>query len=141
MALMARPTSATSTPSLPAGYPQAGARNVASTPYAQISEISPQVGVLPDHNFNLQDFSDWRGKRQPEPEPLHNAGGNFSTPSATFLALMNQEQASVERVKAVNGVKGAFQGLLSKAIRAYEGTAAVINGEAKPRGASYSMSL
>lgn len=141
MALMARPTSATSAPSLPAGYPQAGARNVASVPYSQISELSPQVGVHPDHNFNLQDFSDWRGRRQDEQEVLHNAGGKFSTPSSTFLALMNQEQSSVERASSTHGVKGAFQGLLSKAIRAYEGTAAVINGEAKPRGVSYSMSL
>ena len=141
MALMARPTSAASAPSLPAGYPQTGARNVASMPYAQIGEISPQVGVHPDNNFNLQDFSDWRGNQQPTKEPLHNAGGNFSTPSSTFLALMNQEQTSVERAKAVSGVKGAFQGLLSKAIRAYESTASVINGEVSPRGAGYSMSL
>lgn len=141
MALTARPTSATSTPSIPAGFNQSGARNVASLQYAQVSEIAPQVGVHPDHNFNLQDFSDWRGKRQPEPEPLHNAGGNFSTPSSTFLALMSQEQSNVERAASANGVKGAFQGLLSKAIRAYEGTALVINGEAKPRGASFSMSL
>ena len=55
--------------------------------------------------------------------------------------MVNQEQGKAGPGAQMSGVKGAFQGMLSKAIRAYEGTSAVINGEIKPRGTSYSASL
>lgn len=141
MALVARPTVAPSTPSIPSGHIPSGGRNVASVSFGQIDEISAQTGTHPDANFAFEDFSDWRGRRQPEPEPLQNVGGNFDITSSTFLALMGQEQVDSDPSNPTGRMKGAFQGLLSKAIRAYEGAATTIHGEEKPRGASFSMSL
>lgn len=140
MALSARPTSAPTTPSIPSGHSSSGGRGVASVPYAQVEELSAKTGVQPDANSNFLGFDDWRGKRRPEQEVAHASAENFSTTTATFLSLVNQEQ-SAAAAQSANGVKGAFMGLLSKAIRAYEGTAVVINGAATPRGSSLSLSL
>lgn len=141
MALSARPSVGPSTPSVPSSHTHGGGRNVASVSYTQVEEVSAQTGVQPDANSNFAGFSDWRGKRQAEPELLRNVASNFSTTTSTFLTMVNQEQDKTAAANQLSGVKGAFQGLLSKAIRAYEGTASVINGETKPRGTSYSASL
>ena len=116
-----------------------GSRGVASLAYSQIEELSARTGVQPDANSNFLGFTDWRGKRSPETEVPHNTTGNFATTTDTFVALLNQEYAA--STKSESGVKGAFMGLLSKAIRAYEGTALVINGSVQPRGTSFSLSL
>ncbi len=141
MALAARASMGPSTSAVSSGHAQSGGRHVASIPYAQVEELSAKMGVQPDANPDFLGFSDWRGKRQPEPEPLHNAGSNFEVTSSAFLAMLGQRQDDSEATTPQSGVKGAFQGLLSRAIRAYEGTAAVIHGDVPPRGTSYSASL
>jgi hypothetical protein len=115
-----------------------GGRNIASVSFAPIDDISPKAGVHADPNFSFQGFSGWQERRQEKAQPLRNVSGNFDTASSTFVMLLNQEQMSQDVSKPGAATKGAFQGLLSKAIRAYEGTASVIHGKASPRGSSYS---
>lgn len=140
MALSARPTSAASTPTIPTGHSGSGGRNVASVSFAQIDEVSAKTGVHPDANF-LGFANSGERQRNPEPQPPRNLGGHLDTPSSTFINLLSQEQNMQDLSRPSGQLKGAFRNLLSKAISAYEGTADVIHGARKPRGASLSMSL
>lgn len=142
MALTARPTNVSTAPNISSGHMPAGGRNVASIAFSQIEELSPKAGVQADPNFNFQGFSDMPQRQSAEArEPLLNTGGNINTPSSTFLSLLGQQQGEGDFSKPAGAAKRAFQSVLSKAIRAYEGTAQVISGQAKPRGASFSLSL
>lgn len=140
MALSARPAVA-SAPNIASGHMPSGGRNVATVSYTPIDELSPNVHVHPEANYDFQGFSRGGGGRQQRPEPLRNIGGNIDTNSATFVSLMNQAQPDEQAATPAGQVKGSFHGLLSRAIRAYEGTSAVIHGTLQPRGASYSASL
>ena len=141
MALSARPAATAATPNVASGHMPSGGRNVASATYAPIEELSANVHVQPDPNFNFQGFSDGRGGRQHQQEPLRNYGGNLDTNSSTFVSLLDQAQPQDTGAEATKGLKGGFQSLLSRAIRAYEGTSAVIHGTVQPRGTSYSATL
>ena len=141
MALSARPSVGPSTPSVSSGHNPSGSRHSASVSYAQIEEVTAQTGVQADTNTAFDGSSDWRGKPKKDQDPLRNVASNYQTSSSLFLSLVNQEQVEAERAHSVTGVKGAFQGILSKAIRAYEGTARVISGDVQPRGSGFSMSL
>lgn len=141
MALNARAISSSPTSNVTSGHMPSGGRNVAPVSFGQIEEIVANANVQPDPNFNFQGSYDGHGG-QPQPqEPLRNVGGNVDTDSSTFVSLLHQGQDSQERSNPVGQVKGAFHGLLSRAIRAYEGTAAVIHGTVPQRGASYSTTL
>jgi len=141
VALAARTSIGPSTPSVNSGHNTSGSRYSASVSYAQIEEVTAQTGVQADTNTAFDDTSDWRGKPKQDQDPLRNVASNYQTSSSLFLSLVNQEQVEAERAHSVTGVKGAFQGILSKAIRAYEGTAQVISGDVQPRGTGFSMSL
>lgn len=141
MALSARPIASGSTPSVPTGHMSSGVRSVASASFMPVEDISPKTGVHADADFGFQGFSGWQERRQQKPEPLRNISGSFDTASSTFVSLLSQEQMSVDIAKPGASSKGAFQGLLSRAILAYEGTASVINGQTSPRGSSYSATL
>lgn len=141
MALSARPIATGSTPNIASAHMPAGGRNIASVAFTPIDETSPKAGVHADPNFSFQGFTGWQERRQAKTEPLRNVSGNFDTASSTFVALLNQEQLSQDLSKPGAASKGALQGVLSKAIRAYEGTALIIHGRTSPRGSSYSATL
>lgn len=140
MALSARPVTTGATPSVPTGHIGGGGRNVASVALAQIEEIISKTGVQPDANF--MGFAN-SGDRSPNPRPEQprNVGGRFDTPSAIFVGLLAQEQASGDMTRGKDALKGMFRSVLGKAISAYEGTSAVIHGTRTPRGASLSISM
>lgn len=142
MALAARPSSLPAGASIPSGQLPSGGRNIATIGHARIDELTPQAEVQADVNYNFTGFSDWmQHRRPPAPEPLRNMGGDFALESATFLSLLGQYQAESDVAQPEGAAKRAFQSLLSKAIRAYEGTASVIHHTRAPRGGSLSLSL
>ena len=143
MALSARPIGAPSGPNVSSAHMPAGGRNVASVTFSQVDEISPKAEVFADPNYNFQGFADSAQRRQPQaPRLPANSSSNFDTTSTTFLHLLSQQQRDAD-FNAPGGLKDgpSFQRIVDKAIRASEGTAAVIGGTTQKRGASISFSL
>jgi len=143
MALSARPLGAPSGPNVSSAHMPAGGRNVASVAFSQIEEISPKAEVFADPNYNFQGFADWMQNRQPQtPQPPSNPSGNFDTTSTTFLHLLSQQQRDADYTTPGGVTDGpGLQRILSKAIRAYEGTAEVIGGAPHKLGTSVSVSF
>ena len=144
MALAARATTAPSGPNIASAHMPSGGRNVASMAVGPVDELTPKAEVLPDPNYNFQGFSEWmqQRRRAPLPEPVRTpTPGTVDTPTSTFVSLLGQEQSDREKASPATIAKRSFQGMLSKAIRAYEGTADTISGAPSPRGVNLSVSL
>jgi len=142
MALSARPMGLPSVPGAATGQVPSVGRGSASASQTPISELSSQAEVHPDANFSFYDFTDWmQHRKQATSEPHASTSGQFEVNSSTFVSLLNQQQNDVDIHAPTQVSKRSFQSDLSKAIRAYEGTASVIHDLAKTRGESLSLSL
>ncbi|PCI38765.1 MAG: hypothetical protein COB46_10620 [Rhodospirillaceae bacterium] len=145
MALSARPIATNAAPSASTGRIPSGARHIASMGDTPIDEISASADLQANTAFNFHGFSEWaqnQNQQQPDRQPLTNTSSNFETFSSTFISLLdiNQNQSSTSSLRAA-GQQAASPNFITKAIRAYEGTAAVIHGQTKNLGNSLSISL
>ncbi len=142
MALSAKLSSLSLEPDISSGRMPAGGRNVASIGSGAVEEISPKAGPQANENQNFMGFSKWLKGREPtQRERPRDTTGRFHIQSSAFLGLLAQYQLESDTSRQPGTAKGAFQGALSKAIRAYEGTAAVIHAQNAPRGSSISLTL
>lgn len=142
MALSARPMGLPTVPGVATGQVPSVGRGVASASFSAIEEISVKAEVQPDANFSFYDFADWmKQRRQPDADALANMTSHFDVNSITFTSLLNQQQSDIDIHASTEVSKRSFQSTLSKAIRAYEGTASVIHGQTAALGESLSLSL
>lgn len=142
MALSARPIGLPSVPGAATGQVPAVGRSHTSASQAPITELSAQTDVHPEANFSFYDFSDWmQHRRQASPEPIAVTTGQFEVNSTTFVSLLNQQQNDDNIHASTQVSKRSFQSILSKAIRAYEGTASAIHDQSLSLGDSLSLSL
>ena len=142
MALSARPIGLPTVPGAATGQVPSVGRSVASASFAPIDEISLKAEVQPDANFSFYDFADWMQHRSnPEAASLANTTSQIEMNSTTFVSLLNQRQNDIDMHATTEVSKRSFQSNLSKAIRAYEGTASVIHGSQNTLGESLSISL
>jgi len=142
MALSARPMGLPSVPGAATGQVPSVGRSSTSASQAPISELSAQADVHPEANFNFYDFTDWmQHRKQGSSEPVASTAGQFEVNSTTFASLLNQQQIDEDIRASTQVSKRSFQSILSKAIRAYEGTASAIHNQSASRGASLSLSL
>lgn len=81
-----------------------------------------------------------RKPRTPE-QPVSTPHGTVDAPTSLFVSILTQEQNSQDTTAPTGEAKRSFQSMLSKAIRAYEGTAQVLAGTTDQRGGSLSLSL
>jgi len=142
MALSARPVGMPSGPNVSSAHMPSGGRNIASSAFAQIEELSPKGEVFDDPNFSFQGFTNWADGQRQSRQPKPPTSQNFDTTSTTFVHLLSQYQRDVD-MNAPGKVKQGLgmQSLVDKAIRAYEGTAKTIGGAPNLLGGSVSLSL
>ena len=142
MALSARAVGVPSGPNISSGHMPTGGRNIASSSFIPVEEVSSKTALLADPNYNFQGFTKWMKERQPEtPQPPSNSSSNFDTTSTTFLHLLIQEQLDADPNTAGNAKGGAsFQAVLTRAIRTYETVAKVISNAPPHLGGKFSAS-
>lgn len=142
MALSARPMGLPSVPGAATGQVPSIGRGYTAASSSPISEISVNAEVHPDANFSFYDFADWMQHRSnTEADGLANPVSQFEVNSTTFVSLLNQYQSDIEKHTSTEVSKRSFQSNLSRAIRAYEGTASVIHGQSAKMGEGLSISL
>jgi len=142
MALSARATNMNAAPSASSGRVPSGARHIASLVGSETNEIDLAVDVQPNTRFNFHGYSDWTKREQtPTSQPLTNTSSNFETFSSLFVNMLDNEQVQGKVRGPASDTKPASAKFISKAIRAYEGTALVINGPRHSLGTSLSIFL
>ena len=142
MALSARPIGLPSVPGAATGQVPSVGRGYTAASSTPIGEISANAEVHPEANFSFYDFADWMQQRSnPESVRLANTTSQFEMNSTTFVSLLNQQQSDIEMHASTEVSKRSFQSNLSKAIRAYEGTATVIHGQNPTMGEGLSLTL
>jgi len=143
MALSARPIGMPSGPNVSSAHMPSGARNIASSAFSQIEELSAKAEVFDDPNFSFQGFTNWADGRDPQGRQARpNPTRNFELTSTTFLHLLSQQQRDADLNAPGRSNDGPImQNLVNKAIRAYEGTANAIGGVPHKLGMSVSLSL
>jgi len=144
MALSARPVNLNAAPSAPSGRIPSGTHASASMFGGSVDAVDSRVEIQSNTHYGFEGYSDWAKHQQQAPanyDPLTNTSGQFETFSSLFVNLLDSQQNGTANTDVTSEAKRLNPSFVDKAIRAYEGTAIVINGPSKPLGRSLSISM
>jgi len=144
MALSARPVNLNAAPSAPSGRLPSGTHGPASMVGGPVEAVDGRFSIQSNTHYGFEGYSDWTKHQSQQPtnhDPLTNTSSQFETFSSLFVNLLDNQQNGTANTDVTSESKRLNPSFVDKAIRAYEGTALVINGPPKPLGRSLSISM